>query len=343
MGAITNVWCANPAALTAASTRAFPVKWTTLRRPPVSLSQSGKVDQIKCWTPAARAACTAAVPISVSRGACAGSQKLVTTKAPCAPVSAERRLPGSSRSALTTSTPRTANARAASLAGLRLATRTANLPASSRASTTPPPCCPVPPRTATTGLVIIVSLRRRPAIERVRFSTEQPSVRVLTSGRYRRSAATASIDAEAAGAESGNLQQASRHGDVLQEMKQLVLICEIVVEGQRGGNAEDREDKSGQLRLKAEDEKNSSADLDGDRDQIDERWEGQPRRCDVALGHGGGEDLADTAVKEDHGKQQAAKGRDMSRSGQSFSVSRWLAPIHIGPSSSIKKVVKNWT
>ena len=32
----------------------------------------------------ARAACMAAVPISVSRGICAGSQKLVTTKAPCA-------------------------------------------------------------------------------------------------------------------------------------------------------------------------------------------------------------------------------------------------------------------
>ena len=75
----------------------------------------------------ARAACTAAVPISVSRGICAGSQKLVTTKAPCAPSSAERRVLGSSRSALATSTPRAANARAASLAGLRLATRTAKL------------------------------------------------------------------------------------------------------------------------------------------------------------------------------------------------------------------------
>src|SRR5262249_44905871 len=74
--------------------------------------------------------------------------------------SAERRLLGSSRSAWTTSTPRTANARAASLAGLRLATRTANLPAPRSASTTPPPCRPVPPSTATTCLVIIVSLCR---------------------------------------------------------------------------------------------------------------------------------------------------------------------------------------
>src|SRR6516164_9996932 len=117
IGAITNVWRAKPAALTAASTRAFPVKCTTLRRSPVSFSLSGSVDQIRCSTPAARAACTAALPISVSRGIWAGSQKLVTTKAPCAPASAERRLLGSSRSAWTTSTPRTANARPGCVAG----------------------------------------------------------------------------------------------------------------------------------------------------------------------------------------------------------------------------------
>src|SRR6516164_5682261 len=117
MGGITKVWRSKPAALTATSTRAFPVKCATLRRPPVSFSQSGSVDQIRCSTPAARAACTAALPISVSRGIWAGSQKLVTTKAPCAPASAERRLLGSSRSAWTTSTPRTANARPGCVAG----------------------------------------------------------------------------------------------------------------------------------------------------------------------------------------------------------------------------------
>src|SRR5215472_3161237 len=157
IGGITKVWRSKPAALTAVSTRAFPVKCATLRRPPVSFSQSGSVDQIRCLTPAARAACTAAVPISVSRGICAGSQKLVTTKAPCAPSNAEWRLLGSRRSALTTSTPRAASARAASAAGLRLATRTANLPARVSASTTPPPCSPVPPTTATTFLAIVLS------------------------------------------------------------------------------------------------------------------------------------------------------------------------------------------
>jgi hypothetical protein len=51
IGAITNVWRANPAVLTAASTRAFPVKCATLTRPPVSFSLSGSVDQIEVLDP----------------------------------------------------------------------------------------------------------------------------------------------------------------------------------------------------------------------------------------------------------------------------------------------------
>src|SRR3989441_5906534 len=96
---------------------------------------------------------------SVSRGICAGSQKLVTTKAPYAPSNGNRRLAASSRSALTTSTPRLASALAASLPGLRLATRTVNCPDPSSASTTPPPCPPVPPSTAITCLAMGSSSR----------------------------------------------------------------------------------------------------------------------------------------------------------------------------------------
>src|SRR4029077_7854344 len=76
--------------------------------------------------------------------------KLVTTKAPYAPSNTGRLLPMSRRSALTNSTPRFASDWAASLSGLRTATRArSRLPLSS-ASTTPPPCAPVPPSTAIT-------------------------------------------------------------------------------------------------------------------------------------------------------------------------------------------------
>src|SRR5215470_12622317 len=66
--------------------------------------------------------------------------------------------------------------------------------------------------------------------------------------------AAASIDAQGARAKGGDLQQASRHGDVLQEMNQLVLICKVVVEADRGGDAEDRQSEGGELGLKAEDQ-----------------------------------------------------------------------------------------
>src|SRR5712664_3147389 len=172
MGACTSVCRAKPTLRTTASTCALPLKCITLRRPPLSFSTSGSVDQIRCSTPASRAALTAAAPISSSRSPWAGSQKLVTTNAPAAPLNAATRLPGSSRSAWTTSTSRAASARAASLAGLRLATRTLNSPWASNAFTTLPPWRPIPPMTLMTLFAIVVLLQLHP----------EPSCNELRSG-----------------------------------------------------------------------------------------------------------------------------------------------------------------
>jgi hypothetical protein len=80
-------------------------------------------------------------------------------------------------------------------------------------------------------------------------------VRSDSRGRRSRAKATTSIDAQGARAKGGDLQQASRHGDVLEEMNQLVLIGEVVVEADGGGDAEDRQSEGGELRPKAEDQK----------------------------------------------------------------------------------------
>src|SRR5262249_16160841 len=88
-----------------------------------------------------------------------GSQKLVTTKAPCAP---QRGTEGARVDQLALAhldSPRCQRPR--SVAGRIAAGNTYRELARARsASTTPPPCRPVPPSTATTCLVIIVSLCR---------------------------------------------------------------------------------------------------------------------------------------------------------------------------------------
>src|SRR5215472_2867925 len=187
MGACTKVWRGKPAASTAASTRALLVKCATLRRPPLILSQSGSVDQTRCFTPAEYAARTAAVPISVSRCICVGSQKFVTTKAPYAPSNGKRRLVASSKSPLMTSTPRLLSALAAAPTGSRLTTRTVNLPEASNASTTPPPCFPLPPITAITGFAIVCS----PLLGVQSRGTDRYNLKFLSRNCHRETAATA--------------------------------------------------------------------------------------------------------------------------------------------------------
>src|SRR5713226_6861610 len=144
---MTNVWFANPASCTSRSIFALPVKWGTSNLPPLIASTSGSVDQIKCSTPAALAARTAAVPcVNSSVPSC---QKLVTKNTPCAPAKAGCRVSGRFKSASTTS-----SARSRCLPGLRVRARTWNWPPACRARTTPPPCCPVAPITATNFLLL---------------------------------------------------------------------------------------------------------------------------------------------------------------------------------------------
>ena len=48
----------------------------------------------------------------------------------------------------------------------------------------------------------------------------------------------ARIEAEATRAEGDDLQEPAGHGEVLEEMDELVLIGQLVMEYQRSGNAE---------------------------------------------------------------------------------------------------------
>src|SRR5258706_2581265 len=139
---MTNVWFATPAACTTRSIFALPVKWGTLNLPPLIVSTSGRVDQIKCLTPESLAARIAAVAC-LSSSAPPYAQKLVTKKTPCAPSNAALSVSGLSKSAA-----RTSSAISRCLSGLRVSARTLNCPLAWRARTTPPPWCPVAPITA---------------------------------------------------------------------------------------------------------------------------------------------------------------------------------------------------
>ena len=109
-----------------------------------------------CSTPArfAASAMFFAWAISFSGEKC--SQKLVTRKAPQAPLKARSRASGASMSALTTSTPPSASARAASESGLRVRPRAVKspLPSAWIARARPPPWAPVAPTMA----MVFVSL-----------------------------------------------------------------------------------------------------------------------------------------------------------------------------------------
>src|SRR5947208_8821051 len=144
---MTNVRFANPASATTRSTFALPVKWGTSNLPPLIALTSGSVDQMKCLTPSALAARTAAVPCANS--SVPSNEDVVTRNTPCAPSNAALRVSGRFKSASTTS-----SASSRCLPGLRLRARTLNWPLACRARTTPPPCCPVAPITATIFLLL---------------------------------------------------------------------------------------------------------------------------------------------------------------------------------------------
>src|SRR5882762_8637603 len=143
---MTKVIFSNLPSFTTRSILALPVKWGTLNLPPLIASTSGRVDQIKCLTPASLAARMAAVACLSSSDP---SRKLVTRKTPCAPSNAALSVSGLSKSASTTS-----SASSRFLSGLRVSARTLNCPRACRAFRTPPPCCPVAPITAISFLLL---------------------------------------------------------------------------------------------------------------------------------------------------------------------------------------------
>src|SRR6266850_182193 len=144
---MTKVYFSNPPPFTTRSTLALPVKWGTLNLPLLIASTSGRVDQIRCLTPASLAARMAAVACLSS--SLPASKKLVTRKTPCAPANAALSVSGLPKSASTTS-----SASSRCLSGLRVSARTVNCPRAWRARTTPPPCCPVAPITAISFLLL---------------------------------------------------------------------------------------------------------------------------------------------------------------------------------------------
>src|SRR5258706_10829009 len=144
---MTKVRFSNPPSFATRSILALPVKWGTLNLPPLIASTSGRVDQIRCLTPASLAARMAAVAYLISL--VPASRKLVTRKTPCAPSNAALSVSGLSKSASTTS-----SASSRFLSGLRVSARTLNCPRACRAFRTPPPCCPVAPITAISFLLL---------------------------------------------------------------------------------------------------------------------------------------------------------------------------------------------
>src|SRR4249919_3154548 len=114
------------------------------------LRVSSSVDQTMCFTPAAFAACAMFCACAYSFCGEKCSQKLVMKKAPWAPCSARSTLASSSRSAVTTSAPAAASARALSESAWRVIARRRKPPAGSSrmARARPPPWAPVAPTTA---------------------------------------------------------------------------------------------------------------------------------------------------------------------------------------------------
>ena len=71
-------------------------------------------------------------------------------------------------------------------------------------------------------------------------------------GPKRRNSTAPAIDAPGARAEGDQLQEATGHGDVLEEMYHLVRVAEIAMRDQRGRNAPHRQYDPGWTRLIAE-------------------------------------------------------------------------------------------
>ena len=83
------------------------------------------------------------------------------------------------------------------------------------------------------------------------------------------------VEAECAGSESDDLEQAASHGDILQEMDHLVLVGEIMMKEQGGHDREDGHGEGDDPGLESDHQQDAAADFDGDCRQIgqERRWQ----------------------------------------------------------------------
>jgi hypothetical protein len=112
------------------------------------------------------------------------------------------------------------------------------------------------------------------------------------------------IEAPATCPEGGKLKEAAGHGDILQEMDHLVLIAEVAVRDERGGDAPSRQDNPCQARLITNNEQYAADAFHHDRnDRGNERkrkaFRAHERHRAAEFG-----ELLEPAQHEDHGKQE---------------------------------------
>src|SRR6516165_4196414 len=98
--------------------------------------------------------------------------------------------------------------------------------------------------------------------------------RVLGGIRWRRRLfaclRSATVETKCSGAERDNLKETASHGDVLQEVNHLILVCEVMMEAQRRRHTEDSHDERGEPGLQAQEEEDAAADFDDDGDEVSE-------------------------------------------------------------------------
>ena len=113
----------------------------------------------------------------------------------------------------------------------------------------------------------------------------------------------------------GKLQEAARHGDILQEMDHLVLIAEVAVRDERGGDAPGRQDNPCQARLIADNEQYAADAFYQDRNDRGNERKREPFRAHER--HRAAElgELLEPAQHEDHGKQEPSE--------ESGCIARW--------------------
>src|SRR5437870_4141738 len=118
--------------------------------------------------------------------------------------------------------------------------------------------------------------------------------------------ASARIEAPGAGAERDELEQSAGDCQVLQEMDELVLVAQIAMEAEGGGDTEHRERRSRDARLVAGDERETAEELDGNGERIGELRQRQAGRGDVADRARGGGEFADDRNQEDDAEENPA-------------------------------------